>query len=112
MRHASLKECHHMNYPFIKAGAAVLFGALLASPAYAVSPPSLNEGASLLIQVQDEENQELMRDMQTEETEPEAPAAKEGEAPKAAPTERKEEGQDGDDIEEKEMKEDGLNVPE
>jgi hypothetical protein len=101
-----------MHYPFIKAGAAVLFGALLASPAYAVSPPSLNDNASLLIQVQDEENEELMRDMRTEDTEPEAPAAKEGEAPKAAPTERaKEEGQ-ADDVEEKEMKEDGLNVPE
>ena len=101
-----------MDHRLIKAGAALLLGAVLASPAYAVSPLSLNNTA-LVIPVEDEENKELWRDLETEVTPPEAAVGDEEEAPKAAPPERpREEGKDSDDIEEKEMKEDGLNVPE
>jgi len=101
-----------MNHPFIKSGAALVLGVFLASPAYAVLPLPLNGTASLLSPVQDEENKELWRDMETEVTPPEAAVGKEGEAPKAAsPQQPKEEGKDSEDIEEKEMREDGLPVP-
>ncbi len=103
-----------MVHPFIKTGAAfALGGALLASPAYAVSPLSLDSSPSLLILVEDEENEEVWRDLRPDITPPEAAVGKEGEAPPSAPPERpKEEGKGSGDIEEKEMKEDGLNVPE
>jgi hypothetical protein len=98
-----------MDHPFIKAGAALVLGAVLASPAYAVSPLSLADTASLLIPVEDEENEEVWRDLRPDVAPPEAAVGKEGEAPQAAPPERpKEEGE----IEEKEMKEGGLPVPE
>jgi hypothetical protein len=100
-----------MDHPFITFGAALaLGGALVASPAYAVSPPSLNNAPSLLIQVEDEENEEVWRDLLPDITPPEAAVGKEGEAPKGAqPEQPKREG--GSDIEEKELKEDGL-IPE
>ena len=76
--------------PLIKIGAAlVLAGALFACPAYAVSPLPLNDNASLLIPVEDEENEEVWRDLRPDITPPEAAVGKkEGEAPKAPPAER------------------------
>ena len=99
-----------MDHPFIKTGAAFMLGAFFAYPANAVSPPSLNDTASLLVPVEDEENEELWRDLQTEVTPPEAAVGETEEAPKAAePERRKDEG--SDEIEEKELKEDGV-IPE
>lgn len=97
-----------MDHPFITFGAALaLGGALVASPAYAVF---LNEAPSLLIQVEDEENEEVWRDLRPDITPPEAAVGKAGEAPKAGqPEQPKREG--GSDIEEKELKEDGV-IPE
>ena len=102
-----------MKHPLIKISTAFALGAfVLASPAYAVSPLSLDKNPSLLVPVVDE-NEEMMRDMESGDTAPDAAAGAKEEAPKAAPAEEpKEEGKGSDDIEEEEMKEDGLNVPE
>jgi hypothetical protein len=110
----ALMETKTMAHPLIRLGAALaLGGALFACPAYAVSPQSLDRAPSLLVPVQDEENEELWRDLRPDVTPPAAAVGKEGEAAQgagAAPP--KEEGKSSGDIEEKEMKEDGLNVPE
>lgn len=100
-----------MDHPFITFGAALaLGGALLASPAYAVFPTFLINAPSLIIPIQDEENEEVWRDLRPDITPPEAAVGKEGEAPKAAqPEQPKREG--GSGIEEKELKEDGV-IPE
>ena len=103
-----------MSYAAIKTGAALLVfgGFALATPAFAVVPPALNDSAPVLILVQDEENEEVWKDLRPDVTPPEAAVGKkEGEAgameePKEEP---KEEG--SGEIEEKELKEDGL-VPE
>src|SRR5262245_8303153 len=51
-------------HPLIKIGAALALGGLIfACPAFAVSPPSPNTRPSLLIPVQDEENEEVWRDL-------------------------------------------------
>lgn len=100
-----------MNHPLIKLGAAlVLGGALFAGPVYALSPLSPAGNAPLLVPVEDEENEEVWRDLRPDVTPPEAAVGKEGEAPKSVPpAPPKKEG--SEDIEEKELKEDGL-IPE
>jgi hypothetical protein len=100
-----------MVHPVIKIGAAfALGGAVFICPAFAVSPPSPDTGPSLLIQVQDEENEEVWHDLRPDITPPPAAVGREGEAPQTTePPERpKEEGKGSGDIEEKELKEDGL----
>jgi hypothetical protein len=55
-----------MVHPLIKIGAAfALGGAFFACPAYAVSPLALDTSPSLLVPVQDEENEEVWRDFVT-----------------------------------------------
>ena len=49
-------------------------------PALALAPVSLNDFARLVIPIQNEENQELWRDLQTGETPPEAAVGNEGQA--------------------------------
>jgi hypothetical protein len=99
-----------MDHSFIKIGAALVASALLACPAHAVSPLSLNNTPSLLVPIEDEENEEVWRDLRPDITPPEAAAGKTEEAPKPAePEQRKEEG--SGDIEEKELKKDGV-IPE
>ncbi len=102
-----------MDHALTKIGAAfVLGGVLLACPAYAASPLSLDSAHSLLVPAGagDIENEEVWHDLRPDITPPEAAVGKEGEAPQAAPAEKpKEEGKG--EIEEKELKEDGL-IPE
>lgn len=102
-----------MDHPLIKTSAAFALGAVLfACPAYAVSPLALDNSPSLLIPVEDEENEELMREMETDEATPEGAAGTNKEAPQAAqPKQPKEEGKGSDDVEEEEFKEGGV-VPE
>src|SRR5262245_14532268 len=62
-----------MQHSFIKAIAAIAAGGFTVSPALAVTPLTLNSAASIVISIQDEENQELQRDLETDQT-PAAPA--------------------------------------
>ena len=65
----------------IKAGAVVAFAIFtVIGPALALAPVSLNDSARLVIPIQNEENQELWRDLQTGETPPEAAVGNEGQA--------------------------------
>ena len=65
----------------IKAGAVVAFAIFtVVGPALALAPVSLNNSARLIIPIQDEENKELWRDLQTGETPPEAAVGNEGQA--------------------------------
>ena len=65
----------------IKAGAVVAFAIFtVVGPALALAPVSLNDSARLIIPIQNEENQELWRDLQTGETPPEAAVGNEGQA--------------------------------
>ncbi|HKB00054.1 MAG TPA: hypothetical protein VKD02_04745 [Methyloceanibacter sp.] len=102
-----------MVHPLIKIGAALaLGGVIFACPAFAVSPPSPNTRPSLLIPVQDEENEEVWRDLRPDITPPPAAIGEEGKVPPTmAPERPKEEGKSSGDTEEKELKEDGL-IPE
>jgi hypothetical protein len=101
-----------MAHPSLKIGAALVLGAVLFScPAYAVSPVALDNNPLLLIPVEDEENEELMREMETDEAPPEGAAGTSKEAPQAAQPKPKEEGKGSDDVEEEEFKEDGV-IPE
>ena len=64
----------------IKAGAVVVFAIFtVVGPALALAPVSLNS-ARLIIPIQNEENKELWRDLQTGETPPEAAVGNEGQA--------------------------------
>ena len=70
----------------IKAGAVVAFAIFtVIGPALALAPVSLNDSARLIIPIQNEENKELWRDLQTGETPPEAAVGNEG--PAQAPRE-------------------------
>ena len=74
-----------MKHAFIKFSAAFLAGsALVALPAYAFSPPSLNGGPSLMTPAADEENEEVMRDMRPDEMPAEEDMKKEEEETPAA----------------------------
>ena len=65
----------------IKVGAVVAFAILtVVGPALALPPVSLNDSARLIIPIQNEENKELWRDLQTGETPPEAAVGNEGQA--------------------------------
>ena len=65
----------------IKAGAVVAFAIFtVVGPALALAPVSLNDSARLIIPIQNEENKELWRDLQTGETPPEAAVGNEGQA--------------------------------
>ena len=65
----------------IKAGAVVAFAIFtIVGPASALAPLSLNDSARLVIPIQDEENKEIWRDLQTGETPPEAAVGNEGQA--------------------------------
>jgi hypothetical protein len=100
-----------MVHPLIKIGAAfALGGAVFACPAFALTSPSPPTSPSPLIAVEDEENEEVWRDLRPDVTPPPAAVGKEGEAPQTTePPERpKDEGKGSGDIEEKELKEDGL----
>ena len=65
----------------IKAGAVVAFAIFtVIGPALALAPVSLNDSARLIMPIQNEENKELWRDLQTGETPPEAAVGNEGQA--------------------------------
>ena len=65
----------------IKAGAVIAFAIFtVVGPALALAPVSLNNSARLIIPIQNEENKELWRDLQTGETPPEAAVGNEGQA--------------------------------
>jgi hypothetical protein len=101
-----------MTHAAIKATAALLLGGLaFAGPAWAVSPLTLNDAATLVIPVGDEENEEVWHDLRPDVTPPDAAVGKDGEAPKGYATEppkEEGEGQGGGDVEQKELQEDGL----
>ncbi len=66
----------------IKAGAVVAFAIFtIVGPASALAPVSLNNFARLVIPIQNEENQEIWRDLETGETPPAAAVGNEGQAP-------------------------------
>ena len=99
-----------MPHAFIKTG-AVLFalgGFALVGPAQALSPLPLNDTASLVTPVADEENQEVWQDLRPDVTPPEAAVGEEEEqAPKSSATE-KPKGEGSGDVEQKKLQEDGL----
>ena len=65
----------------IKAGAVVAFAIFtVIGPALALAPVYLNDSARLIMPIQNEENKELWRDLQTGETPPEAAVGNEGQA--------------------------------
>ncbi len=65
----------------IKAGAVVAFAIFtVVGPALALAPVSLNNSARLIMPIQNEENKELWRDLQTGDTPPEAAVGNEGQA--------------------------------
>ncbi len=65
----------------IKAGAVVAFAIFtVIGPALALAPVYLNNSARLIMPIQNEENKELWRDLQTGETPPEAAVGNEGQA--------------------------------
>ena len=65
----------------IKVGAVLAFAIFtVVGPALALAPVSLNDSARLVIPIQNEENIELWRDLQTGETPPEAAVGNEGQA--------------------------------
>ena len=69
-----------MLQPSIKAGAVIAFAIFtVVGPALALGPVS-NNSARLIIPIQNEENKELWRDLQTGETPPEAAVGNEGQA--------------------------------
>ena len=65
----------------IKAGAVVAFAIFtVIGPALALAPVYLNDSARLIMPIQDEENKEIWRDLQTGETPPEAAVGNAGQA--------------------------------
>src|SRR5262245_12961573 len=71
-----------MLHSSIKAGAVFVFASLaVIGQALAVSPVPLDTTA-LFILIQDEENKELWRDLQTSQTPPEAAVGNEGQTPR------------------------------
>ena len=65
----------------IKTGAVVAFAIFtVVGPALALAPVSLNDSARLLIPIQNVENQELWRDLDTGDTPPKAAVGNEGQA--------------------------------
>ena len=65
----------------IKAGAVVALAIFtIVGPASAFAPAPLNDPARLIIPIQNEENQEIWRDLETGETPPEAAVGNEGQA--------------------------------
>ena len=65
----------------IKAGAVVAFAIFtVIGQALALAPVSLNDSARLIMPIQNEENKEFWRDLQTGDTPPEAAVGNEGQA--------------------------------
>jgi hypothetical protein len=65
----------------IKGAAIVAFAIFsIVGPASALAPVSLNDSARLVIPIQNEENQEIWRDLETGETPPAAAVGNEGQA--------------------------------
>jgi hypothetical protein len=90
-----------MRNAFFTAGAALVFGGLaLTGPAQAVSPLSFN-GTSLVIQVEDLEDQEVGHDLRPDIVP--APSATEGEAEKGAAMEHPKGEGEGGNIENQEI---------
>ena len=74
-----------MLHSFIKASAALAFGAFtFVSPALAITPLPVESAATFVVPIQNYENQELERDLQTDEFEnpPEAAVGNEGQNPR------------------------------
>src|SRR5262245_13760757 len=72
-----------MLHPSTKAGAVLVFASLTAGcQALAASPLPL-DAAALLIPIQDEENRELWRDLETGQTPPEAAVGNEDQTPRS-----------------------------
>jgi hypothetical protein len=70
-----------MRQSSIKAGVVVAFAIFtLGVPALALVPMSVNDSSRSVILIQNEENKELWRDLQTGETPPEAAVGNEGQA--------------------------------
>ena len=98
-----------MRNPFIMAAALALGALACTGPANAISPFATNDVPSLLVQVEDIEDQEVGHDLDPnlvplpsqEGTEPEAAKGGEVERPKG-------DAKYGDPVEEKEFKQDGI----
>ncbi len=74
-----------MLHSFIKASAALAFGAFtFVSPALAITPLPVESAATFVVPIQDYENQELERDLQTDEFEDQPEAAVGEDQPEAA----------------------------
>jgi hypothetical protein len=102
-----------MTHACIKAGAAllVLGGFAVATPAHALSPFPLDGNLPVFIPIQDEENEEVWKDLRPDVAPPEAAVGNEaGEAAKEEMKERPKEEGPGN-TEEKELQEEGM-VPE
>jgi hypothetical protein len=99
-----------MTYAFIKTAAILALGSFaFAGQALAASPLPLN-AAPVIIPIQDEENEEVWKDLRPDVTPPEAAVGKKEGAEEEGAMEGPK-GEGSGDIEEKELKEDGL-VPE
>jgi len=97
-----------MFHTLIKAGAVLALGSFaLVGQALAAAPLPLNGPTPLVIPIQDEENEEVWRDLRPDVTPPEAAGGEGEEAPKSSATE-KPKGEGSGDIEQKELQEDGL----
>jgi hypothetical protein len=77
-------------------GALLLAGFALATPALALPAVSLNAAAPLVVLAEDEENEEVWKDLRPDVTPPRAAVGKEDEAPQGEMHEPAMEGGSGD----------------
>jgi hypothetical protein len=94
-----------MTHACIKAGAAllVLGGFAVATPALALSPFPLDGTVPVFIPVQDEENEEVWKDLRPDVTPPEATVGKQKEEAPNAPAAEKPMGEGSGNIENQEL---------
>jgi hypothetical protein len=77
-----------MLHILLKAAAVIAIGSFaFAAPASALMPPAASGPASLVVPVQDQENEEVWRDLRPDVTPPEAAVGKKEEAPKGSAAE-------------------------
>jgi len=97
-----------MLHRILKAGAALALGSFaFGGHALAVTSPAIN-AAPLVILAQDEENEEVWKDLRPDITPPPAAVGEQPETPKGTPHEGHEKEGASGDVEQKEFKEDRL----
>jgi hypothetical protein len=97
-----------MTYALIKAGAMLTLGSFaFAGQALAASPLPFNGVTPLVIPVQDEENEEVWKDLRPDVTPPEAAVGKKEGAEEEGAMEGPK-GEGSGDVEQKELQEDGV----